>query len=61
MSLDANKALARHYFEELGNNANLAIAQEILPPEAVIPVQQLIIMLHKAFPDFHVTIEDQLT
>ena len=60
MTLDANKALARQYFEELGNNANLDIALEILTAEAVIPVQQLTIMLHKAFPDFHVTIEDQL-
>src|SRR4051812_5117861 len=60
MSLDANKALVRRYFEELSNEGKLDIAQEILTPEAVVPVQQLITMLHRAFPDFHVTIEDQL-
>jgi predicted ester cyclase len=60
MSLDANKALARRYFEELANERRLHIAAEILTPEAVVPVQQLLTMLSTAFPDFYVTIEDQL-
>jgi predicted ester cyclase len=60
MSLAANKALVRRYFEELSNEGKLDLALEILTPEAVEPVQQLITMLHTAFPDFHVTIEDQL-
>ena len=60
MSLVANKALARRYFEELSNEGKLDVALEILTPEAIVPVQQIITMLHTALPDFHVTIEDQL-
>ena len=60
MSLATNKALVRRYFEELSNEGKLDVALEILTPEAIEPVQQLITMLHSAFPDFHVTIEDQL-
>jgi predicted ester cyclase len=60
MSLDANKALVRRYFEELANAGRCDVAVELLTPEAVISVQQLITMLHTAFPDFRVTIEDQI-
>jgi hypothetical protein len=46
MTLEEHKGLARRYFEELANNGDLAVAAEILAPEAIAPVQQLISMLH---------------
>lgn len=60
MSLEMNKAIARRYFEELANAGNLAVAPEILPPEAVEVMQQFTVMLRTAFPDFQVAIEDQI-
>ena len=60
MSLDANKALVRRYFEDLASQADLSVAAEIITPEHVADVEQLIRMLHTAFPDFHVMIEDQI-
>jgi predicted ester cyclase len=55
-----NKALVRRYFEELANQGNLAVAVEILTPEAVEIMQQFIVMLRTAFPDFTSTIHDQI-
>jgi SnoaL-like polyketide cyclase len=60
MSTEANKALVRRYFEDLANHADLSVAADIITPEHVADVQHLIRMLHTAFPDFHVTIEEQI-
>ena len=60
MSTEANKTLVRRYFEDLANHADLSVAADIITPEHVADVEQLTRMLHTAFPDFHVTIEDQI-
>ena len=60
MSTEANKALIRRYFEDLANHADLCAAADIITPEHVADVQHLTTMLHTAFPDFQVTIEEQI-
>lgn len=60
MSVDENKTLVRRYFEDLANNGNLAVASQIIVPQHREDVQQLITKLRTAFPDFHITIEDQI-
>lgn len=60
MSVDENKMLVRRYFEDLANDGNLAIASQIIVPQHREDVQQLITKLRIAFPDFHITIEDQI-
>ena len=60
MSGEENKVLVRRYFEDIANGANLAVAAEIITPEHVADVQQLTTILHTAFPDFHIVIEDQI-
>lgn len=60
MSTEANKALVRRYFEDLANHADLSVAADSVTPEYVANVQHLTRMLHTAFPDFHVIIEQQI-
>ncbi len=70
MSTEANKAFVRRFFEELFNQRHLALAGELLAPEAISHaapagtadgpegVKQVVTMLSSAFPDQHTTIED---
>ena len=60
MSTETNKAIVQRYFEEIGNQGKLAVAREIITPEHVADVEQLTLMLHVAFPDFHITVEEQI-
>ncbi len=59
-SLDENKALVRRYFEEIANQGKLAVAEEIITPEHITDIQSLTRKLRAAFPDFHITVEDQI-
>ena len=74
MSLEQNKALLTRSFEELFNRGNLDVADELFAPDfaereelpAGLPggregVKQLTAMFRRAFPDFHVTIDDIIT
>jgi steroid delta-isomerase-like uncharacterized protein len=74
MSLEENKVLARRFVEEVWNQKNLAVAREFIaatyvfhtpgsPPE--LPpgpegFQQYASAFLIAFPDVHITIEDQI-
>jgi steroid delta-isomerase-like uncharacterized protein len=72
MLIEANKALARRFIEEIANRDNLAIADELFAPDfetrdAVVPtapgpegVKQVFRAVRAAFPDFHETVEDVL-
>jgi steroid delta-isomerase-like uncharacterized protein len=72
MSIEANKALARRFIDEIANRGNLAIADELFAPDfetrdAVVPtapgpegVKQVFRAVLAAFPDFHETVEDVL-
>ena len=70
MSLEENKAIARRYGEEAFGEGNLAVSDELLSPDYVHHVpgvapdregrKQLISMLHTAFPDTRLTVEDMV-
>lgn len=71
MSTQPNKAFVRRYYDEVLNQRNLAVLDDLLAPTFVsyLPhgvgidrnqYMQAIRMSHAAFPDLHVTIEDQI-
>lgn len=66
-----NKALVRRAIEEVYNQGNLAIVDELVASDFVMHsasdeihgpagAKQFVTMLREAFPDLHVTIEDQI-
>lgn len=72
MSAEENKALAARIIEEFINKNNPAVADEIFavdfvnhnPQYGVTPdregLKQMIALLYKGFPDFHLAIEDMI-
>lgn len=72
MSIEANKALFRRFYEDAWNTGNTALLDELLAPEFVnheldeiAPphldlYKQAIRETKEAFPDFTVTIEDMI-
>jgi len=73
MSAEKNKALTRHFYEEIFSKGNFVIADELIDTNCVdhnplIPGQaiglegakQVYTMVRTAFPDLRVTIEDQV-
>jgi steroid delta-isomerase-like uncharacterized protein len=71
MSIEDNKAIARRYIEEVFNQKNLALVDELNPPDFVFhnasttmqgrePYKQYLSMLLTAYPDLHLTIEDMI-
>jgi steroid delta-isomerase-like uncharacterized protein len=71
MPTEDNKALSRRYYEEVWNGGNTALLDEVMaenhvnhaPPAPVLgreAFKQYVAAYRAAFPDFHLTIEDQL-
>lgn len=72
MSAEENKAKVRRVFEEAWNKGNLAVVDETSDPKGVghvvgspdlrgtEAVKQFITVYRTAFPDLHITIEDQV-
>ena len=68
MSTDANKALARRFFEEVWNRRNLDLIAEIFAPNVLLngraatpdTIRQMIAARLTAFPDIRVTVEEQV-
>jgi steroid delta-isomerase-like uncharacterized protein len=71
MSTEANKAVLRHFVEEVMNRKNLAAIDELYAVDAVeyVPgtppldregIKQFLGMVLAAFPDLHETIEDAI-
>ena len=69
MSLEANKTLARRYFEEFLNQGNLCVADEIFDAkvsyrgpfgsiDGVDRLKRFFLMVHKALPDLHYVVEE---
>jgi predicted ester cyclase len=73
MSTEENKAIVRRYHEELFNKGNLSVADEVFDtnylnsaldqmglPRGPEGFKQYASMMRTAFPDFYLTIEDQV-
>lgn len=71
MSTEDNRALVRRGIEETLNQRHLAMVDELYVPDFVFhnasrtihglePFKQYLSMLHTAFPDLHITIEDMI-
>jgi predicted ester cyclase len=60
MSTEENKALVRQYFEAFHNERQLDLGAQILGPELLTPTLGVAAMLRTAFPDYRMTIDEQL-
>jgi steroid delta-isomerase-like uncharacterized protein len=70
MSIEQNKALSRRYIEQMHNTKNPALADEVFATDCVVHLagdvvrregyKQLVSKFFAAFPDLHVTVEDQI-
>ena len=72
MSTEENKAKVRRMIEEVWNKGDLAVVDELVPPNYVYHfpgreeikgpngLKQFATMLRTAFPDFHITIDDMV-
>jgi predicted ester cyclase len=60
MSTAENKALVRQYFEIFHNQRHLDLGEQILGSELLTPTLSMAAMMRTAFPDYQITIDDQL-
>lgn len=60
MSVEENKAVVRRYFVEVHNQRNVAVIDEISALDFAEPVRGLVAMMVTAFPDYYITIKDQI-
>jgi predicted ester cyclase len=60
VSAQENKAVVRRYFEEFHNGREHAILEEIMVSNLLEPTRQVTRMVLTAFPDYQLTIEDQI-
>ena len=60
MSAEENRAIVRRYFEEFHNGREHSILEEIVAPDLLEPTRRATDMLLTAFPDYRLTIEDQI-
>jgi predicted ester cyclase len=60
VSAEENKSLVRRYFEEHHDGREHAILEEIMTPDLLEGTRQVTQMLLTAFPDYRLTIEEQV-
>jgi predicted ester cyclase len=60
MSTAENKALVRQYFDLFHNQRQLDLGEQILGSELLVPTLGVAAMMRTAFPDYQITIDDQL-
>src|SRR5215211_5275847 len=60
VSVEENKAVASRYFEEFHDGRDHAILEEIMTPDLLEGTRQVTEMLLSAFPDYRLTIEEQI-
>jgi predicted ester cyclase len=68
MTPEEHKAVARRFFEEVWNKQKLEVVDEVFAPTVLLngqpvprdAIKQLVTARRVAFPDIHVTVEDQV-
>ncbi len=60
MSTEENKVIVRRYFEEFHTSREHSILEEIMVSDLLEPTRGVTHMLLTAFPDYQLTIEDQI-
>ena len=60
VSAEENKGVVRRYFEEFHCSREHAILEEIMVSDLLEPTRQVTHMLLTAFPDYQLTIEEQI-
>jgi predicted ester cyclase len=60
MSTAENKALVRQYFDVFHNQRQFDLGDQILGSELLVPTLGVAAMMRTAFPDYQITIDDQL-
>ncbi len=60
MSAEENKAVVRRYFEEFHTQRQHDILEEIVAPDLLEPTRRATEMVLTAFPDYRITIEEQV-
>ena len=60
MSTVENTALVRKYFERFHNERQLDFGEQILGSELLTPTLGVAAMMRTAFPDYRITIDDQV-
>jgi predicted ester cyclase len=60
VSAEENKGIVRRYFEEFHSSREHAILEEITVSDLLEPTRQVTHMLLTAFPDYRLTIEEQI-
>ena len=60
MSTGENKTVVRQYFEVFHNQRQLELGEQILGSELLTPTLGMAAMMRTAFPDYQLTIDDQL-
>jgi predicted ester cyclase len=60
MTAEENKAVVSRYFQEFHDGREHAILEEIMTPDLLEGTRQVTQMLLTAFPDYRLTIEEQI-
>jgi predicted ester cyclase len=60
VSAEENKAVVRRYFEEFHDSREHAILEEIMASDLLEPTRRATHILLTAFPDYRLTIDDQI-
>jgi predicted ester cyclase len=60
MTAEENKAVVSRYFQEFHDGREHAILEEIMSPDLLEGTRQVTEMLLTAFPDYRLTIEEQI-
>jgi predicted ester cyclase len=60
MTAEENKAVVSRYFQEFHDGREHAILEEIMSPDLLEGTRQVTEMLLTAFPDYRITIEEQI-
>jgi predicted ester cyclase len=60
MSIEENRGIVRRYFEEFHNGRATTILEEIMASDLVEPTREATTRLRTAFPDYRLTIDEQV-